>query len=353
MWIRREKMVVDTCMDHVPVDLYDNEEMLNGFINCIPEDSGYRAYVGSTAGGLRQLLLEKPEGLDNLNYVDGEYSLKVKLDAMDECGVDAGIIKIPCWQEWLDIKTCRMVNDDAAQMCADSDGRIFALAAVPPWDDEENYRELERCIGELKMCGVQMACHYGERYLDDPAFRPFLARVNEMGIPVYVRHTPLPADWKHLVDYNNVRRTLGRVIDQSIAVGRELFSGMLGELPNVKFVHTLLGGNWYGVAASMIPRKSARAESMVRLESDSREKVLEYLDKNLFFEATHASTLGKDQLESAVKICGADHILFGSSFPVFHGWMSDGVKMIRSLDITEEEKDLILGENAVKIFGLK
>lgn len=346
-------MVVDTCMDHVPEQLYDNEEMLNGFLNCIPEDSGYKAFVTSTAGGLKQLRLDKPEGLDNLNYVDKEYSLDVKISAMDESGVDAGIIKIPCWQEWLDIKTSRMVNDDAAEMCAESKGRLFALACVPPWEGEENYKELERCIDELGMCGLQLACHYGERYLDDPIFRPFLSRVNEMNIPVYVRHTPLPADWKHLVAYNNVRRTLGRVIDQSIAVGRELFSGMFDELPNLRFVHTILGGNWYSVAASMIPKKSSKQESMVRLESDSREKVLEYLDKNLFFEATHPSTLGKDQLESVVKICGADHILFGSSFPVFHGWMSDGVKMINSLDITEDEKKHILGDNAARIFNLE
>mgnify|MGYP002623857586 CR=1 FL=1 len=343
-------MVIDTCMDHVPERLYDDEEMLNGFLNCISQESGYKAYVGSTAGGARQMILEKPEGLANLNYVDGEYSLKVKLDAMDECGVDAGIIKIPCWQEWLDIKTCRMVNDDAAVMCAESDGRLYALAAVPPWDEEENYKELERCVNELGMCGVQLACHYGERYLDDPIFRPFLSRVNEMKLPVYVRHTPLPADWKHIVDYNNVRRTLGRVVDQSIAVGRELFCGMFDELPDLRFVHTILGGNWYSVAASMIPARSSRAESMERLESDSREKILEYLDKNIFFEATHPSTLGKDQLESAVRICGADHILFGSSFPVFHGWMGDGVRMINSLDISEEEKQLILGGNAERVF---
>lgn len=345
--------VVDTCMDHVPECLYDDEKMLNGFLDCITEDTGYNAYVGSTKGGLRQLILEKPKGLDNLNYVDKEYSLEVKLQAMDECGVDYGIIKIPCWQEWLDVETSKMVNDDAAYMCARSGGRLFAVACVPPWDDKANFYELERCIKELGMCGVQLACHYGEKYLDDEAFRPFLKKVNELNVPVYVRHTPLPADWKHLVDYNNVRRTLGRVIDQSIAVGRELFSGMFAELPNLKMVHTLLGGNWYSVSASMIPRKSTKAESMERLESDSREMVLQYLQNNLFFECTHASTLGKEQLESAVKICGADHILFGSSFPVFHGWMSDGVDMIRSLDITDEEKNLVLGGNACRIFGLE
>lgn len=344
-------MVVDTCMDHVPERLYDDEKMLAGFINCVPNEE--KAYVGTTPAGLRQLVLEKPEGCQNLNYVDGEYSLEVKLNAMDECGVDAGIIKIPCWQEWLDLETCKMVNDDAANMCARSGGRLFALAAVPARGDKENVYELERCIKELGMVGIQLSCHYGELYLDDESFRPLFKVINDMDIPVYVRHTPLPVDWQHVIKYNNVRRTLGRVIDQSIAVGRELFSGLFEEFPNLKMVHTLLGGNWYSDAASMIPAKSKKAETLERLGSSDRERVLSYLENNLFFEATHASTLGKRQLEAAVEICGADHILFGSSFPVFHGWMCDGVQAIKDLDISEEDKALVLGGNAERIFGLK
>ena len=345
-------MVVDTCMDHVPEDLYDNEKMLNGFLNCVPLGFGERAYVGQTAGGLRQLILEKPAGCQNLNYVDGEYSLEVKLQAMDEAGVDMGIIKIPCWQEWLDVETCRMVNDDAADMCKRSGGRLAAVAAVPPWGTKESVYELERCIKELGMVGIQLSCHYGQLYLDDDAFRPMLKVINDLNIPAYIRHTPLPVEWKNVVQYNNVRRTLGRVIDQSMAVGRELFSGIFEEYPNLKFVHTILGGNWYSNYDSMIPAKSKKAESLERLGSSERDKILSYLENNIFFEATHASTLGKKQLESAISICGADHILFGSSFPVFHGWMCDGVNIIKELDITEEEKALVLGGNAERIFGL-
>jgi len=201
---------------------------------------------------------------------------------------------------------------------------------------------------------VQVSCHYGEKYLDDEAFRPFFKAVNDMKIPVYVRHTPLPVDWKHIIDYNNVRRTLGRVIDQSIAVGRELFSGMFDELPDLRFVHTLLGGNWYSVSASMIPAKSKRAESMERLASDDREKILEYLKNNIYFEATHASTLGKDQLESAIKICGADHIMLRVSETEFRamGRNAHGVRAMKELDITDAEKELVLGGTAAKVFGL-
>lgn len=345
-------MIVDTCMDHVPEDLYDNEKLLQGFLSCVPRGYGEIAYVGKTEKGARQMIVEKPKGYANLNYVDGDYSLEKKLQAMDECGVDMGIIKIPVWQEWLDLETSKLVNDDLANMCRRSNGRLAATATVPPWGTKEDIYELERCIKELGMCGVQLSCHYGELYLDDEAFKPMLKAINDLDVPVYVRHTPLPVQWQKVYEFTNLRRSLGRIIDQSIAVGRELFCGMFDEFPNLKFIHTMLGGNWYANYETMIPKKSSKDEAMQRLSTSDRDRVLRYLKENLFFEATHPHSWGKKQIESAIDICGADHILFGSSFPVFYNWLSDGITFINELDISEEDRALVLGGNAVRLFRL-
>jgi len=340
-------------MDHVPEDLYDNEEVLDGFLSSVPRGFGEIAYVGETATGKRQMIVEKPKGYQNLNYVDGDYSLEKKLTAMDECGVDMAVIRMPVWQEWLHLDTCRIVNNDAADMCKRSNGRLFATACVPPWGGKETIYELERCIKELGMCGVQLACHYGKLYLDDEAFKPFLKVINDMNVPVYVRHTPLPVQWESIYEYTNVRRTVGRVIDQATAVGRELFSGMFEEFPNLKFVHTVLGGNWYANYHSTMPKKANAKDAMQRLDTSDADRIQGYLKNNLYFEATHAHTYGKDAIEAAIKICGADHILFGSSFPVFYKWLSDGVEFMKTLDITDEERGLVMGGNAIRLFNLK
>ena len=345
-------MIVDTCMDHVPEDLYDNEALLNGFLKCVPRGYGEIAYVGKTEKGARQMIVEKPRGFSNLNYVDGDYSLEMKLQAMDECGVDMGIIKIPVWQEWLDLDTSKLVNDDAADMCKRSNGRLAAVACVPPWGSRESIYELERCIKELGMVGVQLACHYGELYLDDEVFRPFLRVVNDLDVPVYVRHTPLPVHWEEIHEYTNLRRSLGRNIDQSIAVGRELFSDMFAELPNLKFIHTFLGGCWFAQYDNMMPKKSKKDEAMERLDSSVGDRIQRYLDNNMFFEANQPHSWGKMQIECAIEVCVADHILFGSSFPVFYNWMSEGVRFLKELDVPEEDKALVLGGNAERLFKL-
>ena len=346
-------MIIDINMHHLPEDLFTNEEVLNGFLSSAPRSFGEIAYMGETEAGARQIILEKPKGYQNLNYVEGDYSLEVKLKAMDDNGVDMAILRMPVWQEWLPLEACKNVNDGAADMCKRSNGRLFALACVPPWGGKENIYELERCIKELGMVGVQLACHYGQLYLDDEAFKPYLKVLNELNVPVVVHHTPLPVRWESLYEHTNLRRELGRIIDQATAVGRELYSGMFDEFPDLKFIHTMLGGNWFANYNILIPKKPKKKEAMQRLDSSDADRFLGYLKNNIYFDTTHPASWGKDEIECAIKVCGADHILFGASFPVFYSWMAAGVEFMKALDISDEERKLVMSDNAIRLFNLK
>jgi predicted TIM-barrel fold metal-dependent hydrolase len=76
------------------------------------------------------------------------------------------------------------------------------------------------------------------------------------------------------------------------------------------------------------------------------------LETNLYFDTSGAAQWGKDQLECAVKVFGADHILYGSSYPVRREWFAQGIQFVKSLDIPQESKDLILAGNAKRLFKL-
>ncbi|NHT16107.1 amidohydrolase family protein [Cellulomonas sp. IC4_254] len=345
--------VVDINIHHLPEDLFTNEKILNGFLDSAPRGFGEIARVATTEGGKQQLVLEKPAGYQNLNYVDGDYSVEAKLAAMDDAGVDYGVMRVPVWQEWLPLEICREVNDNAADIVRRSGGRLFATACVPPWGGKENVYELERCVKELGAVGVQLACHYGQLYLDDPVFEPYLQVIEKLDVPVVVHHTPLPVEWRSVIDYTNLRREYGRVVDQATAVGRELFSGMFDRMPGLRFIHTMLGGNWFANAALLTPHASNKTESLTRLDPTGGEKIASYLEQNIFFDLTHPHSWGKDQVECAIKVSGADHYLFGSSFPVFYGWMSQGVEFVKKeLEISDEQRELVLAGNAKRLFGL-
>ena len=345
-------MIIDCNIHHLPADLFTNDKILDGFMSTAPRSYGWIPSIATLENGKRQLKLEMPKGFPVLNYVEGDYSLEAKLKVMDDAGVDKAILRVPVWQEWLRLETCKLINDEAAVLCKRSNGRLFANACLPPWGGKENLYELERCLKELGMVGVQMACHYGQLYLDDEVFKPFLKVLNEMDVPVVVHHTPLPVRWESLYHFTNLRREFGRIVDQGTAVGRELFSHMFEEFPNLKFIHTMFGGNWFAMYNLATPHGTGKNEAMDRLNTTEGEKIKRYLKNNIYFDMSHPHSWGKAQVECAVKVCGADHLLFGSSFPVFYGWMKQGVDFMKSLDVTPQERELMMSENARRLFKL-
>lgn len=346
-------MIVDANMYWIPEELFVNESLMEAFLRCIPAVHGVAArceQIGDT--DKKQIIIEEPAGCQNLNYVQGEYRLEQQLQDMDLAGAEKAVLKIPCAHAWLSLEMCRKFNDGMAEHVSRAGGRMAALAAVPPYGGKEAVYELERCVKELGMTGVQLSSHYGNKYLDDELFRPFLRKVNELKLPVYVHHSPIPVDHDTICDYNNLRRTYGRCMDQTIAIGREVFSGMFDELPDLKLVHSMLGGAFFAYIDSMFRRKTVAQKDTVQRFEENTDRLWEQVRHHIYYEMSHAQPWGKDLLECAAKILGADHILFGTSYPVRKEWLTEGVGFVKNLSLSEKEKTMILGENAEKIYHI-
>ena len=345
--------VVDANMHWLPEMLFSDERLLNAFLGSVPREYGIHAKVAPIQGKqLRQIVIEQPKGYEVLNYAENQYSFKGQLEDMKKAGVDQAVFRLPCWQEWLDIETCRIVNDGLAQHVRRSPGRFAALAVAPPWGSRESTREVERCIKDLGFCGVQMAAHYGQLYLDDEAFRPYLRFLNGLGVPVVVHHTPLPVDFGSIIPYTNQRRQYGRVVAQATAVGRELFSGMFEELPNLTLIHSMLGGGFFAYVDMLFPPKQAEFRDEVDRFDARTERFRSHLSSNIYFDISGAPQWGKAQLECAVKVLGARNILYGGSYPIRRDWFLQGVDYVKSLQISADDKKLILGANAARLFKL-
>ncbi len=128
---------------------------------------------------------------------------------------------------------------------------------------------------------------------------------------------------------------------------------MFDRMPGLRFVHTMLGGNWFANTALLTPHASNKKEAINRLDPTGGDQIKSYLENNIFFDLTHPHSWGKDQVECALKVNGADHYMFGSSFPVFYGWMSQGVDFVQNqLEISDEDREAVLSGNAKRLFNL-
>jgi uncharacterized protein len=343
-------MIIDANMYWFPEEIFADENLMKKFLSAIPVASEVYGYETiSEKNQLKQIVIEKPKGYQNLNYAQGDYILEKQLADMDQAGVDKAVLKLPGCQEWLNVDLCRQFNDGISNHVKQSHGRMTALAVIPPWGTPECIHELERCKYDLGMSGVQLSAHYGTLYLDDLTFAPFFQKLNEMEMSVYVHHSQLPAQYDSLLEYNNLRRQYGRCVDQTTAVSRELFSGFFDKYPRLKLIHSMLGGGFFTYLNMMLPHTAKNNDQVSRFESEN-DTLRRHLKNNLFFEMSQAQSWGKAQLECAVSVLGADHILFGTSYPVRREWLLEGAAFVKQLNISESEKDLILYKNAETLY---
>lgn len=343
-------MIIDANMYWFPEEIFSNENLRHQFLSEIPSSSdifGYEKTIEQNQ--LKQVVIEKPKGFQNLNYLQGDYILENQLADMDKAGIDKAVLKLPGCQEWLSLEMCKNFNNGLSRHAKNSKGRMSALGVVPPFSSSENIYEVERCLKELGMNGLQLSTHYGSAYLDDAAFAPFFEKINEMGLTVYIHHSPVPVQYDSIFEFNNLRRQFGRCVDQATSVGRELFSGFFDKYPNLKFVHSMLGGGFFTYYNMMLPKAPKKDDAVNRFDSES-DSIRRHLENNIFFEMSQAQSWGKNQLECAVTVLGADHILFGTSYPVRKEWLLEGANFVKQLNINDSEKELLLFKNAEMLY---
>ena len=72
---------------------------------------------------------------------------------------------------------------------------------------------------------------------------------------------------------------------------------------------------------------------------------------NVYFDTAATPFLYRDDMfRHIVEIIGADHILFGSDYPLIH--QGRIIDTVRSLDLPEPAKSMILGSNAQRLLSL-
>jgi predicted TIM-barrel fold metal-dependent hydrolase len=348
------KMIVDNNMHWMPETMFTDEALLEEILRIPPRSEECFAEKTTIPGTDKvQIILEQPKGYQNVNYTESDADAEKRIKTMDEIGIDKAILRVPVIEEWLNLEMSRKFNDLMYETVQKNPDRLKPVAIVPPWGDKACLYELERCVKELGCVAVEMSAHYGSMHLDEEVFRPHWRKINELGIPAIIHHTPLPAAYQSLYQTGS-RRMLGRCFAQMTCLARLVHSGLYDELPDQKVIHSYMGGGFFAFTEimNMNPANKQKEEMQRVHHGVTGEKFERYLRNNIYLDMCHASPWGKRHMEFAIEVMGADHILFGTSYPIRFEWAYDGVPFIQSLDISEEEKALVLGGNAERLFKL-
>jgi len=218
------------------------------------------------------------------------------------------------------------LNSYSAEMNARTEetGILFFGAIHPELD---GYRaELSRAAG-LGLKGIKLHPVYQGTDIDDPRFLRIIDRAAELGLAV-VTHAGLDVGFPGVVRCSPAM--CRHVVD---AVGPFTFiAAHMGGWRNWDEVPEYLAGTGTYIDTSFsLGRMTPLQDGYYKTEEELR-------------------LLGPEAFTRLVRAVGADHVLFATDCP--WGGQKETLKEFRALPLTEEEKDLILGENARRILKI-
>jgi predicted TIM-barrel fold metal-dependent hydrolase len=244
-------------------------------------------------------------------------------------------------------KIYRAANNGIAKIADNSHGRFEGIATVSLLDVQAAVEETERAVKDLGLLGVQVLSNVRGKPLDLPEFEPFYSKVSQLGCglwthPAYIRKI---YDWMN--DEYNMNMMMGWGIDTALATFRIMRGGILERHPNLKIITHHLG--------TLIPLMAGRINGFVMGQGKNgapplplKKTPIEYL--KMFYVDT-AEGSWKPAMDLAHGFYGSSHMLFGTDYP--WGNTPKIIENVKGLKIPEEEKKMILGENAEKLFRIE
>ncbi len=278
------------------------------------------------------------------------YSIDRRLRDMDEQGVDMQVVSpAPGLTFFYNrepdeaLRLCRQVNDAFADVVAANPKRFVAIAALPAQAPELAARELERAVRERGLRGAEIYTSINGKDLDDAGFAPLWAKAQELDVPLFLHPMGVPELGQRLGAYY-LTNLVGNPMDTTIAAASLIFGGVLKEFPRLK-VYLAHGGG-------ACPYVKGRWEHGWQVRDEARVKIdrppSEYFGRLYFDSLVH----DRGALEFLVRSVGAERVMLGSDYPFDMGAYKS-VELIESLGgFTRAEKDLVLGDNAARLFGI-
>ncbi len=271
----------------------------------------------------------------------------VRVKEMDETEVKMQVLStIPVlFNYWAKpdhgLETSRFFNDHIAASVAERPDRFIGIGTVPMQDMDLAIREMERCVRELKMPGLEIGSNINGRNLSDPMFEPFWQAAEELGCALFVH------PWE-MMGENDMQKywlpwLVGMPAETARAISSMIFGGVLARHPRLRvaFAH---GGGSFPFTIGRIQHGFDVRPDLCAI--DNQVPPRDYLGSFWIDALVH----DPKALKYVVDVMGADKVCCGSDYPFPLGEHVPG-KLIRSMDFEDSLKHDLLWENGMRWLG--
>jgi uncharacterized protein len=286
----------------------------------------------------------------------GGYDLERRLEDVKKEGIHRQIIfptriSIPTQNTGgLGVALCRAYNDWVGRLVKGHENFFLPVAMAPAGCPDAMAGEVRRCVEQLGMKATHLVPYCGPRNLDDPVFYPYFETVQELNVPLFCHPNTIGVLTDRFDNFFKMH-VLGRPMNCTPALVALVLGGVFERFPRLKVVFFECSSEWI---LYWMHRMDDDYEWAKEFPSQTGADQItmppsEYVKRNCYV------TCEADErtLRTAIEEIGADHICMATDYPHFDSRYPHTVSQIRERnDISQEEKDLILGENASGLLNL-
>ncbi|HOZ77633.1 MAG TPA: amidohydrolase family protein [Ferruginibacter sp.] len=279
---------------------------------------------------------------------DNCFDAAVRLKEMDDTDVTMQVLStIPVlfnyWAKPKDgLETARFFNDHIADTVAKNQQRFIGIGTVPLQDIDLAIAEMERCVTELKMPGLEIGSNINGKNLSNQQFFPFYKRAEELGCALFVH------PWEMMGEQQMQQYWLpwlvGMPAETSRAICSMIFGGVLQAFPKLRvaFAH---GGGSFPLTIGRIEHGFNVRPDLVAVDNAINPR--DYIGKFWIDSLVHDAKA----MKYIIDVMGEDKICLGSDYPFPLGEQVPG-KLIGEMDLSKELQEKLFYKNARLWLGL-
>jgi aminocarboxymuconate-semialdehyde decarboxylase len=236
----------------------------------------------------------------------------------------------------------KFLNDHIAGIVNDYPDRFIGLGTIPMQSPKLAIKELERCVKDLGLAGIQIGTHINEWNLDAPQVFQVLQAAEKLKASVFIHPWDMMA--KDKMPKYWLPWLVGMPAETSLAISSMIFSGVFEKLPNLKvaFAH---GGGSFPSTIGRIEHGFKVRPDLCAVDNDNNPRV--YLGKFYLDSLVH----DPEVLRYVVNLIGEDNVALGTDYPFPLGELEPR-KLIEESGFSKETKEKLLGKNALDWLGV-
>lgn len=311
--------------------------------------------TGACCGG-RMLIDGEPFRDVKLNCFDHA----VRLEECDSLGVDVQVLStVPImFSYWAKpdhtLELSRHLNDHIGELCREHPSRFIGLGTIPMQAPDLAIRELERCMKDLGMAGIQIGSHIeqprtADWNLSEPAVFEVFEAAHELGAAVFVH------PWDMMGEHDMGRYWLpwlvGMPAETARAVCSMIFGGVFERLPDLRvcFAH---GGGSFPYTIGRIEHGWRCRPDLVAV--DTERNPWSYLAEQGKPASFYVDALvhSRNALRYLIALMDERRVAMGSDYPFPLGEAKPGGMIDSMYDLTDTTKRRLLAGTALEFLDL-